>query len=212
MNKKSIIAIGLIAIMTILGLLVHRVALAKEAPTYRVAKVERGNVKSTVSATGTLNAVTTVSIGTQVSGQISELHADFNSLVKKGQVLARLDPSLFQTQIEQARANLARAQADLERLRVSLDDANTKLKRAKELSERQLLPKSELDAAEKSIDSDPGEAIRQARHTLAAAKSSRAFSIIARGFCRQGDLGNAKAALHSVGGADRPRRAAPIRP
>ena len=64
---------------------------------------------------------------------------------------------------------------------------------------------SELDAAEKSIDSDPAEAIRQARHTLAAAKSSRAFAIIARGFCKQGDLGNAKAALHSVGGADRPR-------
>jgi serine/threonine-protein kinase len=64
---------------------------------------------------------------------------------------------------------------------------------------------SELDAAEKSIDSDPAEAIRQARHTLAAAKSSRAFSIIARGFCKAGDLGNAKAALHSVGGADRPR-------
>jgi len=63
----------------------------------------------------------------------------------------------------------------------------------------------ELDAAETAIDSDPAEAIRQARHTLAAAKSSRAFSIIARGFCKQGDLGNAKAALHSVGGADRPR-------
>jgi eukaryotic-like serine/threonine-protein kinase len=64
---------------------------------------------------------------------------------------------------------------------------------------------SELESAEKSIDGDPAEAIRQARHTLAAAKSSRAFSIIARGFCKQGDLGNAKAALHSVGGADRPR-------
>jgi hypothetical protein len=64
---------------------------------------------------------------------------------------------------------------------------------------------AELDAAEKSIDSDPGEAVRQARHTLATTKSSRAFSIIARGFCKQGDLGNAKAALHSVGGGDRAR-------
>jgi eukaryotic-like serine/threonine-protein kinase len=64
---------------------------------------------------------------------------------------------------------------------------------------------SELDAAEKSIDSDPQEAIRQARHTLATAKSSRAFAVIARAYCKQGDLGNAKAALHSVGGADRPR-------
>jgi len=63
----------------------------------------------------------------------------------------------------------------------------------------------ELDAAEKAIDADPGDAIRQARHTLSTTKSSRAFSIIARAFCKQGDLGNAKAALHSVGGGDRAR-------
>jgi serine/threonine-protein kinase len=64
---------------------------------------------------------------------------------------------------------------------------------------------AELDAAEKAIDGEPAEAVRQARHTLATAKSSRAFAIIARAFCKQGDLGNAKAALHSVGSADRPR-------
>src|SRR5262245_28340287 len=116
--------------------------------TVNTAAVSRGDVVDTVGATGTLQAVTTVQVGTQVSGTISELHADFNSLVKKGQVLARLDPSLFQTQIEQAKANLVRSQADLERLKVSLEDANTKLARAKELSARQLLPKSELDAAE----------------------------------------------------------------
>ena len=76
------------------------------------AAVTRGDIVDTVGATGTLQAVTTVQVGTQVSGTIQELYADFNSLVKKGQVLARLDPSLFQTQIEQARANLIRAQAD----------------------------------------------------------------------------------------------------
>src|SRR5262245_48247931 len=116
--------------------------------TVNTAAVTRGDVVDTVGATGTLQAVTTVQVGTQVSGTISELHADFNSLVKKGQVLARLDPSLFQKQIEQAKANLVRSQADLERLKVSLEDANTKLTRAKELSARQLLPRSELDAAE----------------------------------------------------------------
>jgi HlyD family secretion protein len=116
--------------------------------TVNTAAVTLGDVVDTVGATGTLQAVTTVQVGTQVSGTISELHADFNSLVKKGQVLARLDPSLFQTQIEQARANLVRSQADLERQKVALDDASTKLARAKELSARQLLPRSELDAAE----------------------------------------------------------------
>src|SRR6516165_7383695 len=73
--------------------------------TVNTSAVSRGDVVDTVGATGTLQAVTTVQVGTQVSGTISELHADFNSLVKKGQVLARLDPSLFQTQIEQAKAN-----------------------------------------------------------------------------------------------------------
>ncbi len=97
--------------------------------------------------------MTTVQVGTQVSGTILELHADFNSLVKKGQVLARLDPSLFQTQIEQASANLIRAQADLERLRVTLDDARTKLARAKELAGRQLIPQNELDTADVNVRS-----------------------------------------------------------
>ena len=84
-----------------------------------------------MGATGALQAVTTVQVGTQVSGTIQELNADFNSLVRKGQVLARLDPSLIQSQIEQARANLIRAEADLERLRVALDDSRTKLARAR---------------------------------------------------------------------------------
>ena len=116
--------------------------------TVNHATVTHGDVVDTVGATGTLQAVTTVQVGTQVSGTIAELHADFNSLVRKGQVIARLDPSLFQTQIEQARANLSRSQADLERQKVAVDDAATKLKRARELSDRQLLPRSELDAAE----------------------------------------------------------------
>jgi HlyD family secretion protein len=116
--------------------------------TVASAQVTRGDIVDTVGATGTLQAVTTVQVGSQVSGTISELRVDFNSLVKKGQVLARLDPSLFQTQIEQAKANLVRSQADLERQKVALDDANQKLTRARELSARQLLAKSDLDAAE----------------------------------------------------------------
>src|SRR6266550_4186295 len=146
--KKAIIAVLVVGVIG--GSAYAYYNYREKAPKFTVntAAVTRGDVVDTVGATGTLQAVTTVQVGSQVSGTISELHADFNSLVKKGQVLARLDPSLFQTQIEQARANLARAQADLERLKVSLDDANTKLQRAKELSQRQLLPKSELDAAE----------------------------------------------------------------
>ena len=73
------------------------------------AKVERGNLRNSVTATGTLQAVTTVQVGSQASGTISALYADFNSTVKKGQVIAQLDPSVEQAQVQQARANLEQA-------------------------------------------------------------------------------------------------------
>jgi HlyD family secretion protein len=116
-------------------------------PTLMTAPVTRGAIVDAVSSTGTLQAVTSVQIGTQVSGTIESLGADFNSIVKRGQVLARLDRSLFQTQVEQNRANLVRSEADVERLRVALEDARTKLSRAEALAQRQLLPQSELDTA-----------------------------------------------------------------
>src|SRR6059036_165019 len=100
--------------------------------TVNTSPVTRGEIVDTVGATGTLQAVTTVQVGSQVSGNISWLGADFNSIVHKGQVIARLDPSLFQAQVEQARANLAKAQADLDRNKVALDDAETKYRRAQE--------------------------------------------------------------------------------
>src|SRR5262245_1625064 len=123
------------------------------------APVSRGDVVDTVGATGTLQAVTTVQVGSQVSGNISFLGADFNSIVKKGQVIARLDPSLFDAQLQQtranlsqARANLTKAQSDLERQKVQLTDAQQKFTRAKELAARSLLPQSELDAAKIAVD------------------------------------------------------------
>jgi HlyD family secretion protein len=124
-----------------------------DAPVITSEPVTRGSVVRAVSATGTLEAVTTVEVGTQVSGSIQALYADFNSIVKKGQMLARLDPSLYQSAIEQAQANLVRAEADEERLRVALDDAQVKRDRARELSARQLIPATELDAAEVAVRS-----------------------------------------------------------
>jgi HlyD family secretion protein len=110
-SKKSLLAVALIAVIATIGVLVHRVAFAKETTTYRFTAVERGNVSSTVSATGTINAVTTVSVGTQVSGQVSELLVDFNDIVKKGQLLARIDPTLAQQAVADAQANVEKAQA-----------------------------------------------------------------------------------------------------
>src|SRR5207244_4624244 len=105
------------------------------------APITRGEIIDTVGSTGTLQAITTVQVGSQVSGNISWLGADFNSIVKKNQVIAKLDPSLFEAQLQQAKANLSQAQAnltksrsDLERTKVALTDAQQKYTRAKELA------------------------------------------------------------------------------
>src|SRR5215218_5217176 len=83
------------------------------AAQYMTTKVDRGNLRNTVTATGTLQAVTTVQVGSQASGAISALYADFNSVVKKGQVVAQLDPAVAKAQVDQARANLQQARASL---------------------------------------------------------------------------------------------------
>jgi HlyD family secretion protein len=141
-----------------------------QEPQISEAAITRGDIVDSVGATGALQAVTTVQVGTQVSGNIAELHADFNSIVRKDQVVARLDTSLFETQIEQARANLTRAEADVERLRVALDDARVKRDRARELAQRKLIPQSELDTAE--VDHRSAEA--QLRSSQAQVTQSRA--------------------------------------
>ncbi len=151
--RKTLLITAAVAAIAAGGYGYYRYTKKDPAPTISTAKITRGDIADTVGATGTLQAVTTVQVGTQVSGTILELNADFNSLVRKGQVLARLDPSLFQTQIEQARANLIRAQADLERLRVNSDDARTKLRRAQELSEKKLISQADLEAADVAVRS-----------------------------------------------------------
>lgn len=154
------------------------------APSIAAEPVSRGSIVTIVAATATLEAVTTVQVGSQVSGSIRSLSADFNSIVRKGQELARLDPALFQSAIEQARASLARAEADRDRLKVALADATSKLTRARELSGRQLIPASDLDAADvnqrlaaaqvRSADAQ----VTQARAALSQAEVNLAKTII----------------------------------
>ncbi len=168
--RKLLLIVVAVAVLAGGGYAYYKHTQKPQAPTINTARVTRGTIAETVGATGTLQAVTTVQVGTQVSGTILELNADFNSLVRKGQVLARLDPSLFETQIEQARANLIRAEADLERLRVSLDDAHTKLKRARDLSEKKLIAQTELEAADVAVRS----AEAQLRSQQAAVTQSQA--------------------------------------
>jgi HlyD family secretion protein len=168
--RKLLLGVVVLAVVAGGGYAYYRYKQTPVAPTINTAKVTHGDLAETVGATGALQAVTTVQVGTQVSGTILALNADFNSLVRKGQVLARLDPSLFETQMEQARANLIRAEADLERLRVGLDDARTKFNRARELSEKKLIAQTELEAAEVAVRS----AEAQLRSQQAAVTQSQA--------------------------------------
>ena len=140
-------------------------------PHFTTAVVTSGPVVNRVQATGTLQAVTTVAVGSQVSGTISSLHADFNSRVRKGQVLARLEPSLFQTQVEQAEATVQRLQADVERAVVEVQDAAAKLRRAEQLSTQQLIADSDRDTA-RSTARQAEAGLKSARAQLAQARAA----------------------------------------
>ncbi len=148
------------------------------------AVVSRGDIVDTVVATGALEAVTTVQVGSQLSGTVQALYADFNSIVHKGEVLARLEASLYQSQVDQADGNLTRAQADLDRLAVTVDDANTQLKRARELFDRTLIPRTDLEAAEVQTRSAEAQRnssaaqVTQARAALNQAKVSLEKTVI----------------------------------
>ncbi len=128
---------------------------------YRLGKVERGPIQAVVVASGTLNAVTTVQVGSQISGQILEILADFNTQVKKDQVIARIDPQSFELRVNQTRAdvdaarsavgvaqsNLAAQRAELSRVKVNLADAERDMNRKKTLVEKNFISPAELDKA-----------------------------------------------------------------
>jgi HlyD family secretion protein len=141
MSKNKIIAIIGAILLFALSFWLYSSARNPKSPKYKTDKVEKGNVTSTVTATGTLSALTTVAVGSQVSGIISSLYADFNSEVKKGQLLAELDPTTFQAQVDQRKADLARVQAEERNARLAYE-------RAKNLLENEFISRSEYDTAE----------------------------------------------------------------
>jgi HlyD family secretion protein len=118
---------------------------------YRTQAVTRGSITSTISATGTVNAVEMVEVGTQVSGTIKELYADFNSPVKKGQLLAVLDPEVLASRVEESKASMTVAQAGVSKARAELDNATRNYNRNKELWDRKLIARSELDTAQTNL-------------------------------------------------------------
>jgi HlyD family secretion protein len=167
--KKLIILIVVLAAVGV-GAGAYYMRRGGPEPKVDTLQVTRGDVADVVPATGTLEAVTTVDVGTQVSGMVQELYADFNSIVRKGDVIARLDPSLIQTAIEVQRANVVRAQADLERLKVNLADSERKLEQARKMWEKQLIPKDQLDTAELNVNN----AVSQIKSSEAGLVQARA--------------------------------------
>jgi len=119
---------------------------------YKTEKVTKGDIITSVTATGTVNAVTTVLVGTQVSGTISKIYVDFNSPVKKGQLIAQIDPALFDAQVAQSRANLLAAQANVEKAEATLVDAKRTRERNAELFSKNLIAKSDFDTADTNYE------------------------------------------------------------
>ncbi|HEY0092727.1 MAG TPA: efflux RND transporter periplasmic adaptor subunit, partial [Archangium sp.] len=121
-----------------------------------------------VTATGTVSALVTVQVGSQVSGRLQEILVDFNSPVKKGQVIARIDPQLLQAAVERARANLTAARANVQRARVEAENSRRQAERSKSLRDQQFISQSELDTAESAAQ------VSQAQVTSAEASLAQA--------------------------------------
>jgi HlyD family secretion protein len=145
-NMRRILFVVIAIIALGLGAAYYSLA-ATEAPSIVTATVTRGPVVQKVEATGTVQPVDSVEVGSQVTGTINSLGATFNSIVHRGEILATLDPAAFQTQVDQARAGLARIEADLQQAKVGLADALTKLRRAERLAKDGLIPDADLDSA-----------------------------------------------------------------
>src|SRR6185295_2383596 len=162
--KKLKIAAAAVAIAAVSGTTwVYRAADGKEAPTYRTSPITRASIRSTVSATGALQAVRTVQVGTQVSGQIARLYVDFNDRVKKGQLLATIDPTLQKQAVENAQAKLALAQSDYSR--------------NKQLYDAQVLSASEF-ATTQSNFSVQTAAVKSAQIALERARQNLSYTSI----------------------------------
>lgn len=153
---------------------------AASAPSYRSAKIERGNLQASVSASGAVNPVTQVSVGTQVSGQIKELYVDFNSEVKAGQLIAQIDPETFEFRVRQAmadvdaaraavltaQANVAASNAAISRAQVDAAEALRDFERKKDLADKQFIAQSEADKARALVNTS-GESVKSAQAQLA---------------------------------------------
>ena len=166
-RQIAFIAIAMAVLGTVLFFLFRG---GNDAVAYRTDPVTRGDVQQSVTATGTVNPVTTVLVGTQVSGTIKFLYADFNSRVKKGQIIAQIDPTFYETQLAQAQANADRADA-------AMRDAERILNQNKALYARNLVAKNDYDSALTGYDSAKAQ-VAQAKAALQTAATNLSYTKI----------------------------------
>jgi HlyD family secretion protein len=222
MRRKLLLAAAVLLLAASAAYLYYR---DRQPPTrYLTARVERGRIATTVNATGTLNAVISVQVGSQVSGIIQKLFVDYNSLVTEGQVIAQIDPAPFETRVSQARASLAGAEAavqvakatvennraavetarahaesskaNIDKSSVALTDARRTLERHRELLRQSLIAQSEADAAQTAYDSAVSQLrLAQAQHDAALGQIK---SAVAQARLAEAQLGAALAQVEQA--------------
>jgi HlyD family secretion protein len=184
MKRRAWIVALSVAALGGAGTVYYRLNASSERPSMMTGVVTRGAVVETVQATGTLQPVDTVEVGSQVTGSVQTLGADFNSRVTAGQVLATLDPASLQAQVDQASATVARLAAEVNRATVTLADAETKLRRAEALSRDQLISDADFDTARSTRDAAQASVVSaqaqvvQARASLDQARVNIGHTII----------------------------------
>jgi len=178
MKKFSRKWLAVVAVALVAGLLVTLGMTRAPKPQYFTSKVQRGTINDMVQATGTINAVKTVQVGSQVSGTISKLNADFNSRVKQGQIIAQIEPSLFQGAVLQARAdlqdanaNLAAAKANVAKAQAAAIQTKSDFERTAGLAKEGVMSQQQLDLARANADTNQAAvSAAQAQLTQAAAQ------------------------------------------
>jgi HlyD family secretion protein len=183
-RRGRVLAVAAAAAAIVAIVLAVRAGRGAPEPRYETARVDRGRIVAQVTATGTLSALVTVQVGSQLSGRIQKLYVDFNSAVRKGQLIAKIDPQLFQAALDQARANHAAARSELTRARVQAAEAARQLVRTRSLAERKLVAQADLDAAQASADGAEAAVeaaaakVEQARAALHQAEVNLAYTSI----------------------------------
>lgn len=183
-RKRTLLGVG--AVVVLVGLVSYFAFFRRGAPPPRfdTATVQRGRLIAKVTATGTLSALVTVQVGTQVSGRIAQLKVDFNSPVKKNDLIAKIDPQMFEAAVEQARANYLEAKGNLSKSKTQALDAQRQLARAKVLLKKELISQADHDttetaklAADAQVEVSQG-AVEQARAALHLAEINLAYTSI----------------------------------